>query len=193
MAISVGTSTITFNDSTTQSTAATTGFSNMVVLTATNASYSIPATKIKITVVGGGGGAWAGAAGGGGAAVKILSGLTIGNTLNVTIGAGGTFNANGSATSGGTTSVASGSQTISTISATGGGASVNANGGGGGGGSGSGGDLNLTGNQGIVDTGSCAATGYGGASALIGRPYGQGGGNLGGGASGGTGLVIIEY
>jgi hypothetical protein len=164
----------------------------MAVITSTNASYSIPATKIKVIVVGGGGACYTAAGGGGGGAVKILSGLTIGNTLNITIGAGGTFSIpGGQATSGGTTSVASGSQSISTVSATGGGGSFG--GGGASGGSGSGGDLNLTGNPGIVDTGSCAAQAYGGASAIVGRPYGQGAGNAGGGTNGSAGIVIVEY
>jgi len=98
------------------------GFSNMVVLTSTNASYSIPATKIKVTLVAGGGGSGStrnsndsdgisGGGGGAGAAVQVFSGLTIGNTLNITVGAGGIAGAAGAANSGGTggtSSVASG-------------------------------------------------------------------------------------
>jgi len=166
------------------------GFSNMAVITSTNASYSIPATKIKVSVVGGGGACYTAAGGGGGGAVKILSGLTIGNTLNITIGAGGTFSIpSGQATSGGTTSVASGSQSISTVSATGGGGSFG--GGGASGGSGSGGDLNLTGNPGLVA--DCTTLAIGGSSAIVGRPYGQGAGNAGGGTNGSAGIVIVEY
>jgi len=144
------------------------GFSNMVVLTSTNSSYSIPATKIKVTVIGGGGGSGgvfddscgqpgSGGGGGGGTAIKILSGLTIGNTLNITVGAGGTAGAtttNGG--TGGTSSVASGTQTISTVSATGGGGSLRgqptmrvppaASGG-----IGSGGDLNIAGGPGTIN------------------------------------------
>jgi len=190
------------------------GFSNMVVLTSTNASYSIPATKIKVTVVGGGSGGRSdiaceifGGGGGGGAAIKILSGLTIGNTLNITIGAGGAANA-----AGGTTSIASGTQSISTISATGGALPGDSNYylAGGPGGLGSGGDLNIKGCAGTPGIPTGGAVGGSGGSSILGgggagrAGAGQAGGAYGGGggspgASGGSagagaaGVVVVEY
>ena len=195
------------------------GFSNMVVLTSTNASYSIPATKIKVTVVGGGGGSGstgggtlAGAGGGGGAARQIFSGLTINNTLNVTVGAGGTGGTTASSgqdgNSGGTSSVASGTQTISTVSATGGGGGGGSNNGiydGGTGGLGSGGLLNIPGGAGgnryAGNGGSTilagSVKGVNNATPLTGNLYGGGGGATSltsvNGASGAAGVVIIEY
>jgi len=200
------------------------GFSNMVVITSSNPSYSIPATKIKVTVLGAGGGSGGvttdggidgltAGGGGGGAAIKILSGLTIGNTLNITIGAGGT--AGSSSTSGGTggtSSVASGTQSISTVSATGGGGTVSATGGGDGiggtPGSGSGGDLNLKGNAGTTPN-SFNQAGNGGGSIFAGGgaavvnsvgtagTFGGGAAGVGGvtksGSVGSAGVVIIEY
>ena len=193
------------------------GFSNMVVLTSNNASYSIPATKIKVTVVGGGGGGGGGAtgaccsspgvghgAGGGGTAIKILSGLTVGSTLNITIGAAGTGGSPGSSgTTGGTTSVASGTQTITTISATSGGGGSGwaggcntgvQNGTVGVGGVGSGGDLNLSGNPGTFYRsyyGVALFGGSGGGSFISGGAAGLKTGNTpgktyGGGGSGGA-------
>jgi hypothetical protein len=202
------------------------GFSNMVVLTSDNASYSIPATKIKVTVVGGGGagtaggtigctGLGGGAGGGGGTAVQIFSGLTIGNTLNITVG-----------TAGNTSSVASGTQSITTVSATAGAAGTAANGGtgtsgiGGTGGVGSGGLLNIGGSGGgngdSMGVGSNAGSGGVGGNSSIGggglggigngngsagRNYGGGGGGGGGdgdgftgsGGAGAGGVVIVEY
>ena len=199
------------------------GFSNMAVITTTNASYSIPATKIKVTVVGGGGGsagingapAASAGGGGGGAAVQILSGLTIGSTLNVTIGAGGTAGTAGTGNggAGGTTSVASGTQTISTVSATGGAGSTNYASVGAAGGLGSGGLLNIKGGAGANPDGAAGNGGSGGSSILggggnpIANPSnGNTGGAYGGGASGSSssgqnqsggvgaaGVVIVEY
>lgn len=185
------------------------GFSNMVVLTSSNTAYSIPAAKIKVTVVGGGGGGssattscgtvTSNGGAGGGAAIKILSGLTIGATLNITVGSGGASDA-----SGGTSSVASGTQTITTISATGGATN------GGFGGLGSNGDLNIGGSGGGV-VGIGVNGGFGGSSVLgggapfsvgvgnPGRAYGGGGsgaltntGTVLGGA-GAAGVVVVEY
>ena len=84
-------------------------------------TFTIPAgiTSVKATVLGGGG-AGGNASGGsyyltsggaaGGLATKYFTGLTPGNTLSVTVGGAG-----------GTSSVASGTETITTVSATGGG------------------------------------------------------------------------
>lgn len=76
------------------------------------------ATKCKITLIGGGGGAASSmsGAGAGGTLRKFLSGLTPGNTLSLTVGAAGS-SAGGN---GGATSLASGTQTITTLTANGG-------------------------------------------------------------------------
>ena len=177
-------------------------------------TFTVPTgiTKVKVTVVGGGGGGGSGSGsgagygcggnggGGGGAAIKYLSGLTPGNTLTVTVGSAG-----------GTSSVASGTQTITTISATGAG------------GIGSNGDINIRGgaggsggstpaNSGINVQGGNGGTsimgggGAGGSSSVgaAGGAYGGGGGgggnlyqcsswgNYAGGAGAG-GIVLFEY
>jgi hypothetical protein len=137
------------------------------------ATFTIPTGKtvLKVQVVGGGGGCggaantdnFMGGGGGGGLAIKYLTGLTPGNTLTVTVGnvgVGGTGNLNAPTNggTGGTSSVASGTQSITTVSATGGGGSVSGypsltlNGGSGGGSSG--GDLNITGCSGSSMTNS---------------------------------------
>jgi len=108
------------------------GLGGTEVFTA-NGTFTIPAGKtvVKVTVQGGGGTGGRGGSGtniragggSGGMAVKYLTGLTPGNTLAVTVGAGGTAIAAGAATagnSGATSSVASGTQSITTVSATGG-------------------------------------------------------------------------
>ena len=99
-------------------------------------TFTIPSgvTALECWVIGGGGGGGGCAAGGfgagqgggggvGGANYKLLTGLTAGNTLTITIGAAGTASAAGNSAggSGGTSSISSGTQTITTISATGGG------------------------------------------------------------------------
>lgn len=203
-----------------QTPTAGSGFSNLQIFTSSG-TFTIPTgvTKVKVTVVGGGGGGGNGSngvgasgGGGGGAAISILSGVTPGNTLTVTIGAGGS-----AGVAGGTSSVASGTQTITTISATGGGlgstAGVNgANGGAGG--VGSNGNLNLTGDSGgpgsrgntidLSGNGGSSIFGGGGGGRAVGTSvaggaggnYGGGGGggsNSGGGGAGAPGVVIFEY
>ena len=163
-------------------------------------TFTIPSgvTKIKMTIVGGGGNGrgssdWAnGGGGGGGAAIKYLTGLTPGNTLTVTVGAAA-----------GTSSVASGTQSITTVSATGGSTPTAATTAGVGG-VGSNGDLNLKGAGGgsgmvSIDISPCgsvyAMSGNGGSSILGGGAAnrsdagaGSAGGNYGGGGSGSNGL-----
>jgi hypothetical protein len=134
MAITVnGTSGITFPDTVLQG-AAFTGSRGQVFTS--SGTFTIPAgvSAVKVTVVGGGGGGGsmydtgnAGSGGGaGGACIKYLTGLTSGNTLSVTIGAGGAggIGAQGFGgavpVAGGTTTVSSGTQSITTLSATGG-------------------------------------------------------------------------
>ena len=171
-------------------------------------TFTIPSgiTKVKMTVVGGGGpgsvqssnqGGVGGS--GGGAAIKWLSGLTPGNTLTVTVGG-----------SGGTSSVASGTQTIATVSATGGADNYAP------GGLGSNGDMNIRGNpgglgsfagsggQGYGGGGGSSIFGGGGAAGTGGAGNGQPGGAYGGGGGGGgqsggsggagaSGVVLFEY
>ena len=189
------------------------GFGNMQVFTASG-TFTVPAgvSKVKVTLVGGGGGGGNGSGtngnrgsggGGGGGAIKVITGLTPGGTVSVTVGAGGA-----SATAGGTSSFGA------YCSATGGGAGasnavyVSPNGG-----VGSGGDLNFYGSGAIQAT---ATYNPGGSSFLGGSNYtsnssvpGNGtAGNLygggGGGAycsntstytggAGGAGVVIVEY
>lgn len=106
--------------------------------------FTIPAgvTAMKVTVIGGGGGGSpyatgtvgcqpnvhiAGSAGGaGGISTQYLDNLTPSSTLTIVVGAGGNGGAgpSGNGGSGGTSSVSSGTQTITTVSATGGGGGV---------------------------------------------------------------------
>jgi hypothetical protein len=112
------------------------------------------ATKCKVTLVGGGGGgggcpgsAAGGGGGGGGALVKYLSGLTAGNTFALTIGtggAGGGSNANGA--DGVDSTLASGTETITTLTASKGLLGTTSLPGAGG--TGTNGDLNITGGRG---------------------------------------------
>lgn len=191
-------------------------------------TFTIPTgiTQVKVTVVAGGGGGGGaasvtgnvGAGGGaGGWSVKWLTGLTPGNTLTVTVGAsvsgGTTAGTNG--TAGNPSSVASGTQTITTISTNGGGAGAGgtasnvAVSGGLGGAAGSGGDRNFGGGTGgcgvsVSSVGTSGAGGnslYGGGGNPVGASStlagnggnglapGAGGGGAGGnvGAGGGTG------
>lgn len=164
----------------------------------TSATWTIPAgvTKVRVTVVGGGGtGSGNAGGGGGGAAVKILTGLTPGNTLTFTVGG-----------TGATSQVASGTQTITTISATGGGNPDGTSGGAGG--IGSNGDLNIGGQGGsaldesintrLWGAGGSSYLGGGGAGVAAassvnnaGRAYG--GGGSGSSGAGAAGVVIFEY
>jgi hypothetical protein len=176
-----------------------------VLTTGTSATWTIPAgiTKVRVTVVGGGGngaGSAGGGGGGGGAAIKILTGLTPGNTLLYTVGGAGA-----------TSQVASGTQTITTISATGGSAGTSGAAGGAGG-IGSNGDLNFAGGGGgsgvntsldeprVGGHGGDSFFGGGGygtqnvGSGVAGRAYGGGGsGSYTSGSSGAAGVVIFEY
>lgn len=90
------------------------GFANMQVFTSSG-TFTVPAgvTKVKVTVVGGGGAGGGvvntgtrggGGGGGGGASIKIVSGLTPGSTVSVTVGTGGTGVSNGNGNAGGTSS-----------------------------------------------------------------------------------------
>ena len=176
------------------------GFNNLVVFAASG-TFTIPAgiTKIKATIVGGGGGGGGangvvagGGGAGGGAAIKILSGLTSGGTLAVTIGAGGTGGSS-AGNIGGTTSLASGTQIISTVSATGGAGGSGhtfSNTEGSLGGVGSAGDLNIRGGAGQGGGGGGSGgwgVGCGGSSILGGGAPGRLSTAASGGAYGGGG------
>lgn len=185
-------------------------------------TFTIPATvnKVKVTVVGAGGagggsnGANAGAGGGaGGMAIKWLSGLTPGNTLTVTIGAGGTGVSAANGNPGNPSSVASGTQTISTITGNGGGfgsGNAGANTGGGNGASATGGDINVTGSQapglwgtGMGNDGANSVYGAGGfaitnQAGQAAQGFGSGGGGAQGtgpfaGGNGAPGIVVFEW
>jgi hypothetical protein len=186
---------------------------NAQVYTSGSGNFTIPAnvTKLKVTVVGGGGGSagsvsgnTGGGGGGGGAAIKWLTGMTPGNTLSYSVGAGGTAgtSAPGNGGAGSASTVATGTtgtpQTITTLTGGGGGAGLTGGSGGSGGG-GTNGDLNVPG-------GSFGGYGIGGDSIYASAsPYGSlGSAAYGGGASsspsasgpgaaGAAGVIIFEW
>lgn len=155
MASSLNGTGVTFSDSTSQASART-GPNITAITTSGSGTFTIPAgiTALKVTVIGAGSGSTGanggccgdGALGGhGGVAVKWLTGLTPGSTLSYTVGAGSAGSVGlASTTAGGTSSVSSGTQVISTISATGGVGATITGPVSGRGGSGSGGTLNFT-------------------------------------------------
>jgi|ERR1051326_1588807 hypothetical protein len=187
-------------------------------------TFTIPSgvTSLEVYVTGAGG-AGGGATtttnasgtggGGGGTAIKWLSSLTPGNTLTVTIGTGGTGVANAVGNGGTSTTLASGTQTITTL--TGGGGAGGANTGniaGGLGGGATNGDINLIGGQPdalrLTNSGSVGGFSYWGAGGNGGfngagsaaSNCGGGGGGAGGGAggtvaggSGANGCVLIKW
>lgn len=201
---------ILFNDGTTQSTAAS-GTRGQAFTS--SGTFPIPTgvTALKVSVVGGGGGGGGGtgcgisgySGGGGGTSVVYLTGLTPGNTISVTVGAGGTAGAiGGNGGTGGNSSIQSGSQTITTVTGNGGGAGLYNNTTGGAGGSGSNATFVIPGQYGTRklspggnstagwgsqkdSNGSVAATGYGGG--------GSGFQDSGTGMAGTSGIVIFEW
>lgn len=171
----------------TSAAAPVSGFSNIQVFTSSG-TFTVPAgvTKAKVTVVGGGGSttsnisASSGGGGGGGTAIEIVSGLTPGGTVSVTVGsAGGTssFGAYCSATGGG-------DGVVTNVS--------------GAGGVGTGGDLNLTGMSGTGQFGGSSFLAPLVSGALSnGVLYGGGAGPSSsvtpGTNTGAAGVVIVEY
>jgi len=181
-------------------------------------TFTIPTgvTALKVTVVGGGGGGGDGVAGtrggsgggAGGTATSYLTGLTPGGTLAIVIGAGGAVSS-----AGGNTTVASGTQSITTITGGGGpGSSGTYSPGGGtavngtiniGGGSGSAGTYvsGIAGGDG--GTGGASSMGGGGGggvwqattAGIAATAYGAGGGGgyTTNAAAGKSGVVIFEW
>jgi hypothetical protein len=185
---------------------------NAQVYTSGSSSFTIPAnvTKLKVTIVGGGGGSGGsavgnagGGGGGGGTAVKWLTGLTPFNTINYAVGSGGTA---GSATptsggAGNPSSISSGTQSITTVTANGGGAGLTG-GGVGAGGTATNGDLNMPGStpdnssNGGASIYSNMQSAQGASTANAGLNYGGGASSISGtaaGAAGATGVVIFEW
>jgi hypothetical protein len=181
-------------------------------------TFTIPAsvTKVKVTVVGGGGGGRSatnstgqGGGGAGGAAIEVITGLTPGGTVTVTVGAGGaadttggtsSFGAYCSATGG--LSPASGTGPAGGAGGTATGGDINFTGGGGGGGNGVSGTVAGSAGNGGSSIFGGAGLGAGSSNAVntagAGAPGtgGGGGGGCGGpgtGGAGGSGIVIVEY
>lgn len=201
-----------FPDNTTQSTAAAVSTyvgSRGQVFTGSG-TFTVPAgvTSVFVTVVGGGGGSGnsasnscangaGGNGGGGGLSQRLVTGLTPGSTVSVTVGAGGAAQ-----TAGGTSSFGA------FCSATGGGGGAFGNQGTGASGShgtGSGGDINLSG---YANNGIGLAPIYGGTALLVtgvnnGNPgINRGSGATGArseaglsrsGAAGSAGLVLVQF
>jgi hypothetical protein len=189
------------------------GFTSLQAFT-TSGAFLVPngVTQAKVTVIGGGaaggtGGGYAGGGGGaGGKTVKVVTGLTPGATVPVTVGAGGAPNpSTGSGGNGGTSSFGT---YCSATGGQGGAGGTPVYPAGGPGGMGIGGDVNFGGSYGtdgvvLADRGGDGggpgggrgATGIGGPS-FAAPGYGGGGGgsepsSLGG--AGGSGLVLVEW
>jgi hypothetical protein len=196
------------------------GFSQMQAFTASG-SFTVPVnvTRIKVTVIGGGGaggsnGSCPGGGGGaGGSAIAILTSLTPGAIVPITVGAGGTASASSTGSSGGTSSFGT------YASATGGTGGVGGSSygpmAGGQGGAGVGGTINNNGSYGTDcvlygargGDGGGPGNGRGTTGALTGiaaQGYGGGGGGGGSnsttgagigalGGAGAAGIVIVEY
>lgn len=161
-------------------------------------TVTIPAgaTRAIVLMCGGtGGGAALGTAGAGaGAALKYLPSLTPGNTLAWTQGAAGATTPG----AGGNSSLASGTQTISTITANGGGAgfadvsginqAVSA------GGTATGGDVNITGQSGAAFAGQTSGDQAATIGGLSGFGLGKGGdANVSGNTAGVAGFALVWW
>lgn len=173
-------------------------------------TWTVPAgvTRAKVTVIGGGGGGCGNDGSqpsfygghGGGTAIKIVTGLTPGGTVTITVGTGGSGGSSAGPTGGGT----GGTSSFGAYCSATGGASASAAGGQG---AGSGGDVNIDGGDGNT-AGTAWSIGGGSALAPAGLSFGAtaragnfpgGGGtspSASGTANGGAGaggVVIIEY
>lgn len=188
-----------------------------------NGTFTIPvgvtAVKVSVIAAGGAGGGGAntpvngGGGGSGGLGLKWLSALTPGNTLTVAVGAGGTGVSAGVGNTGGDSSISSGTQAITTVTAkggVGGDAAGAASQGGAGGATGTNGDINAGGNTGMTTLGTVGGSGAGshlggggkGGNGGVGNPASAPGGGGGGGGTGGgnvvggagaNGVVIFEW
>ena len=112
MPITVSGTSITFNDATVQTTAATsTATSSGTTFQAfyTSGTFTVPTgiTKIQVVVFGGGGGGAVGYGGQGGIGSAYISGLTPGATISVTVGGGGNGATGSTGATGGTSSFGS--------------------------------------------------------------------------------------
>jgi hypothetical protein len=155
--------------------------------TSGSGTFTIPAgiTTVKITAIGGGGGGArsnSGAGGGGGTTIRTYTGLTPGNTISYSVGAGDN-----------NSTVTSGTQTIISMTAACGIRPGDNDTNGANGGDGSGGEINISGCPGGSDgqPGGATTLGAGGRYGANGKSYGGGGG--GGNGTGATGIVIFEY
>jgi hypothetical protein len=217
-------------DSATQTlTQKTVGAGGLAGLTPTFQTFTASGTQTiatgitaeKCTIVGGGGaggGATAanngGGGGAGGVAIKWFTGLTPGNTLTITVGSGGTGVSTATGNAGTASSISSGTQVVTTVTANGGnggftvgaispggaGATVSTNG-----------DINGAGNAGNTSYGGNVgggggptflggsgnpASGGAGNTAVANTGSGGGGAGAGGNAAGGNGaagIVICEW
>lgn len=198
------------------------GFTAMQIFTSSG-TFTIPTgkTALRVTVIGAGGSAgtgngsgteFGGGGGAGGAGVSYLTGLTPGNTISVTIGAGGASVSSNSTmgNDGGSSKIESGTQSITTITATGGkGGGENLSSYSGRGGTCTGAQLNLRGGPGASARytpgagGDSLVAGGGGYGEIPNYPQdgvlGSGGGatrtapSTYPSAAGGNGVVIFEY
>ncbi len=197
------------------------GFSTMQVFTSSG-NFMIPngVTSVRVTVIGGGGSGGyhstmpSGGGGAGGKAVGIIGGLTSGQTVSVTVGAGGVApSAYANGNNGGTSKFGSYVSANGGIGGNGGNADNFSNAGGAGG-TAYGGQVNTVGSTG-TDSITVACRGGDGGGPGNGRgasgplsgisASGYGGGGGGGGCStganpagspggaGGSGLVIVEF
>ena len=189
------------------------GFTALASFT-TSGTFTVPPgiTTVKVTVTGGGGAGGthssqpSGGGGAGGRAIKIITGLTPGSTIAVTVGSGGAASASpASGGSGGTSAFGA------YVSATGGAGGIGGTGGavnaGAAGGIGINGDVNSAGAYGTDAIPSTGRGGDGGGpgngrgstgtvTAISAPGYGGGGGGGGTaamGGAGGPGHVMIEY
>lgn len=181
--------------------------------TSGSGTFTIPTgiTALKITVVGGGGSgangsASTGCGGGGGTAITYLTGLTPGNTISYSVGSGGAGNSASTAgASGGSSSISSGTQTITTVTCTGGGGGVVSTPFRSTAGTATNGTLNIGGSRGSGQIGGGTLYGFGGIPTSAGIAGEAGIGYGSGGASslnscvgvlsgaGASGVIIFEW